>query len=135
MLPEFVVQFGINRDPAIQRRWRDKTIEDDPVVASNLRGYVTCAKTRVPDSRTVQLFIKLNDNSTLDKDGFAPFAHVVEGMDVVAAINAEYGQTQNQVYIQQQGNNYLNPQFPNLDYRKIANIVEDADEVESSAEQ
>jgi cyclophilin family peptidyl-prolyl cis-trans isomerase len=58
---------------------------DDPVVVSNTVGTVTYA-TAGPDTRTTQLFINLADNSQLDSQGFAPFATVVEGMDVVQAI-------------------------------------------------
>lgn len=37
VLPNFVVQLGINGDPEKQKKWKHK-IEDDPVKASNTRG-------------------------------------------------------------------------------------------------
>jgi peptidyl-prolyl cis-trans isomerase A (cyclophilin A) len=39
----FMVQFGINGDPAISAKWREARIPDDPVKQSNRRGYVTYA--------------------------------------------------------------------------------------------
>ncbi len=34
----FMVQFGINGDPAISAKWREARIQDDPVRQSNRRG-------------------------------------------------------------------------------------------------
>ncbi len=123
----FMVQFGISGDPAITSEWREKTIADDPVVKSNTRGFVTFAKTGLPDSRTTQLFINFADNSQLDSKGFAPFAEVVSGMDVVDALNKEYGATPSdyQPEIQAQGNAFLEQKFPNLDAVKTARVVKD----------
>lgn len=122
VVPGFVVQFGINGDPQISARWRTARIEDDPVTQSNRRGTVTFA-TAGPNSRTTQVFINYSDNTNLDGQGFAPFGRVVQGMDVVDRINAEYGQSPNQALIQQQGNAYLEAQFPRLDYIVRASVV------------
>jgi peptidyl-prolyl cis-trans isomerase A (cyclophilin A) len=121
----FMVQFGISGDPAQSAIWREKTIPDDPVKQSNTRGYVTFAKTGMPNSRTSQLFINFADNSNLDGQGFAPFAKVVAGMDVVDALNKEYGgaPSEYQPEIQEQGNAFLEAKFPNLDAVKTARIV------------
>ncbi|MEZ6063300.1 MAG: peptidylprolyl isomerase [Planctomycetaceae bacterium] len=125
VVPNFMVQFGINGDPAVQKDWRDKSIKDDPVVASNQRGFITFAKTNAPNSRTTQLFINFKDNSFLDNTGFAPFGRVIEGMEVVDKINAEYREQPDQGLIQKQGNRYLNAKFPRLDFIKSAKIVEE----------
>lgn len=122
VVPGFVVQFGINADPQISARWRNARIEDDPVTQSNRRGTITFA-TAGPNSRTTQVFINYADNTNLDRQGFAPFGRVVQGMDVVDRINAEYGQSPNQALIQQQGNAYLQAQFPRLDYIIRATVV------------
>jgi peptidyl-prolyl cis-trans isomerase A (cyclophilin A) len=123
VVPGFVVQFGINGDPRISARWRAARIEDDPVVQSNRRGTITFA-TAGPNSRTTQVFINYADNTNLDGQGFAPFGRVVQGMEVVDRINAEYGQSPNQAMIQQQGNAYLEAQFPRLDYIVRASVVQ-----------
>jgi peptidyl-prolyl cis-trans isomerase A (cyclophilin A) len=123
VVPNFVVQWGINGDPEVNREWKDATIKDDPVVASNLRGYITFAKKPLPDTRTTQLFINLVDNQRLDEMGFAPFGRVVEGMEVVDKINAEYGGAPSQDAIQAQGNAYLKKNFPNMDYIKSVKVM------------
>jgi len=125
VVPGFVVQFGINGDPQIQKKYKDATLQDEPVVASNMRGFITYAKSREPNSRTTQMFINLKDNQQLDGIGFSPFGRVVEGMDVVDKITAEYGEQAKQGRIQSQGNAYLTSQFPNMDYIKSATIVKD----------
>ena len=89
---------------------------------SNQRGYLVFA-TAGPNTRTTQLFINLRDNSSsLDPQGFAPFGKVSEGMDVVDHLYSGYGQTPQQPLIQSQGNQYLQSQFPNLDYIKTAKV-------------
>jgi peptidyl-prolyl cis-trans isomerase A (cyclophilin A) len=121
----FVVQFGINGDPKVQKKWRDSPIKDDPVMASNVRGSVCYAKAG-PDTRTTQLFISLGDNSRLDDMGFAPFAKVTEGIEVVDKISNtdQYDpNAPNQGKIQSRGNAYLKEDFPKLDYIKKATIV------------
>ena len=127
VVPGFVVQFGIAGDPAVQKEFGEKNLQDEDVVASNMRGFVTYAKSAAPNSRTTQLFINLGDNARLDQDGFSPFGRVVEGMDIVDRINAEYGgkPSNRQTLIERHGNKYLNRRFPNLDYVKKAIIVKD----------
>ncbi|HMF26443.1 MAG TPA: peptidylprolyl isomerase [Pseudolabrys sp.] len=123
----FMVQFGINGDPAIMARWRAAQIPDDQVTQSNKRGTITFA-TAGPNTRTSQVFINFGDNSQLDQSGFAPFGRVVSGMDVVDSINAEYGEGAprgrgpDQGRIQNEGNAYLAKEFPRLDYVKKATI-------------
>src|SRR5690606_4466095 len=43
VLPGFVVQFGLPGDPALTEIWSERRIEDDPVVESNVEGYVSFA--------------------------------------------------------------------------------------------
>jgi len=59
----------------------------------NIRGMVAMARSSDPNSATSQFFININDNGFLDHKsptkngwGYAVFATVVEGMDVVDAI-------------------------------------------------
>jgi len=123
----FMVQFGINGDPAIMARWRAAQISDDQVTQSNKRGTITFA-TAGPNTRTSQVFINFADNSRLDDSGFAPFGRVVSGMNVVDALNAEYGEGAprgrgpDQSRIQNEGNAYLTKDFPRMDYVKKATI-------------
>lgn len=122
IVPNFIVQWGIAGDPAVQAKWRDKTISDDPVTQSNKTGTITFAKTGEPNSRTTQLFINLKDNPSLDTQGFAPFGQVISGLNVVESLYAGYGEMPDQNQIQTQGNAYLQGQFPMLDYIETAKI-------------
>lgn len=125
VVPGFVVQFGIHGDPAISRKWLESNIPDDAVKKSNLKGYLTYAKSSLPNSRSTQLFINLADNSRLDGMGFSPFGKVSEGMPVVEKLYGEYGEqlTQLQGEIAEKGNGYLEREFPKLDGIKKATIV------------
>jgi cyclophilin family peptidyl-prolyl cis-trans isomerase len=124
VVPGFMVQFGMNGDPAVQRRW-DREFPDDKVVKSNTRGMVTFAKTGAPDSRSTQIFVNYGNNSFLDKDRFAPFGEVIDGMHNVEGINSQYGEKPDQGSIKRSGNAYLKSSFPELDYVKKATIVEE----------
>jgi len=124
VVPGFVVQWGIHGDPSIANTWLKASIPDDAVKGSNTRGFVTYAKTGAPNSRSVQLFINLGDNSRLDGDGFAPFGQVIEGMDVVDKLYGGYGQglTKLQGRIAEEGNAFIEKNYPLLDGIKKAAI-------------
>ena len=122
VVKNFMVQFGINGNPKISAAWRAANIPDDKPKQSNVRGYLTFA-TAGPNTRTTQVFINFKDNTFLDSQGFTPFGKVSKGMDIVDAINNEYGEKPDQGQIQMQGNAYLQKAFPNLDYIKTATIV------------
>jgi peptidyl-prolyl cis-trans isomerase A (cyclophilin A) len=122
VVPGFVVQFGIAGDPALDAKWAERTIQDEAVRRSNLKGTITFAKSAQPNSRSTQLFINLADNGNLDQMGFTPIGEVVQGMEKVEAINAEYGEQPDQGMIHQRGNAYLNQPFPKLDSIKKATL-------------
>ena len=123
----FMVQFGINGDPALSAKWREANIKDDPVRQHNARGMITFA-TAGPDTRTSQVFINFGDNNALDGMGFAPFGKVISGMDVVDKLYAGYGEGAprgrgpDQGRLQGEGNAYLAKSFPKMDYVKKATI-------------
>jgi peptidyl-prolyl cis-trans isomerase A (cyclophilin A) len=126
----FMVQFGINGDPAVNKKWRSANIKDDPVVKSNKEGYVTFAQSGLPNTRSTQIFINFGDNSRLDPDRFAPFGRVVEGMHIVESLYNGYGEGApnglgpDQGRLQAAGNKYLKQNYPKLDYIKTATIEE-----------
>jgi peptidyl-prolyl cis-trans isomerase A (cyclophilin A) len=123
VIPRFMVQWGMNGNPAVQQAWTRATIKDDPVKQSNKMGYVSFAAQTAPNTRTTQVFINFVDNARLDSMNFAPFGQVVQGMDVVNKINSQYGQKPSQAEIQTKGNAYLNKEFAKLDYIKTATIA------------
>jgi homoserine O-acetyltransferase len=123
-------QFGINGDPRISNLWRDRTIPDDPRRESNVRGTIAFAFA-VPNGRTTQLFINLRDNSaTHDAEPFVPIGRVVEGMEVADALYADYGESSGggiragkQQPLFDEGNAFLNRNFPRLDFIRKAEVV------------
>jgi peptidyl-prolyl cis-trans isomerase A (cyclophilin A) len=129
-IPDFMVQFGISGAPEVAAKWRDATIADDPVTQSNLRGFMSFAQTGQPNSRTTQVFICFENHARLDASGFAPFAKVVRGMEVVDNLYKGYGegaptgQGPDQGRIQAEGNAYLDRDFPKLDRILSTRIVE-----------
>lgn len=130
VLPNFMAQFGVHGDPAVNAVWENRTIPDDSVRQSNLRGYV-CFATSGPNTRTVQLFINKRDNRRLDAMGFAPIGRVTEGMAVVDSLYMGYGEGPpggsgpDQARMGQEGNRYLSRDFPKLDSIINARILKD----------
>lgn len=126
----FMAQVGMHPDAEINGIWSAAPIPDDPIVEPNTRGRVTFAARATPDSRTTQFFINTVDNTHLAQYGaFAPFGEVVEGMEVVDALFAEYGEGApngrgpSQARIATEGNAYLDRAFPKLDAIRSARIV------------
>ncbi|HZL86533.1 MAG TPA: peptidylprolyl isomerase [Candidatus Krumholzibacteria bacterium] len=124
VIPNFMAQFGLNGDPKVSAAWQNAKIKDDPVKQGNKRGYLSYAMAG-PNTRTTQLFINFKDNTRLDSSGFASFAKVIEGMDVVDQLYSVYGENppETQGSIQEQGNAYLDKTFPKLDGIKTARVV------------
>eukprot|EP01112_Ceratiomyxa_fruticulosa_P006790 TRINITY_DN1767_c0_g1_i1.p1 TRINITY_DN1767_c0_g1~~TRINITY_DN1767_c0_g1_i1.p1 ORF type:complete len:249 (-),score=51.03 TRINITY_DN1767_c0_g1_i1:26-772(-) len=122
----FVAQFGINGEPSVSKKWENADIPNDPVVQSNLRGFVSFAAEESQNGttccRTTQLFINYGNNSFLDPMGFSPFAYVTEGMEYADQFFAGYGEEPDQQKIYTIGNNYLKKNFPKLDYLLTAVI-------------
>lgn len=122
IVPRFVAQFGISARPEVSAVWENAKIADDRVLESNKRGTLTFA-TAGPNTRTTQIFINFSDNAGLDGQGFAPFAMVVEGMDIVDKFFAGYGEAPDQGQITAKGKAYLDQKFPNLDRIITATVM------------
>ena len=100
-------------------------IHDDPTrKRSNLKGTVAFF---VQNRRTTQTFINLADNPGLDYQ-IPPFGEVVSGMDVVEKLYAGYGEARptgkgpELTPFYEQGNAYLEREFPRLDFIKKATL-------------
>jgi peptidyl-prolyl cis-trans isomerase A (cyclophilin A) len=122
VVPNFIVQFGLSADPAINTVWRSSNFKDDPVTQSNKPGTITFA-TAGPNTRTTQLFINFGNNSFLDGQGFSPFGQVTKGMDIVLKLHSGYGERPDQGAITTQGKTYLEKNFPNLDTIQSTKIL------------
>ena len=128
VLRGFVVQWGISAYPPVSAAWSHAPIKDDPVVQSNLRGYITYAMGG-PNTRTTQVFINLVDNKRLDGMGFSAFGQVTQGMDVVDALYSGYGEGAPdgkgpvQDIIEKLGKSYLDKDFSQLDSIKTTTLI------------
>lgn len=127
--PSFVIQFGLSGDPQTNSLLNAMPIQDDPVKQKNTRGMLSFAQAGKASRRT-QVFVNMKDNRALDKDGFAPFGKVVDGMEVFEKLYAGYGEWSppgngpSATRIQTQGNAYLDSQFPRLDRITRAAVVD-----------
>lgn len=93
VIPNFMIQGGGFTVDMTQKA-TDRQIKNEADNGlKNLRGTLAMARTQVVDSATSQFFINLVDNSFLDHQGktpngygYAVFARVTEGMEVVDSI-------------------------------------------------
>lgn len=94
----FLSYLGLNDDGLIE--WEIKTpgptiVNESSNGLSNKRGTLSMARTSDPDSAAAQFFINQVDNASLDNgsagspDGYAVFANVLSGMEVVDSIAGE----------------------------------------------
>jgi cyclophilin family peptidyl-prolyl cis-trans isomerase len=121
----FMAQCGFSADPKLNKEWMEQTIKDEPLVQSNQAGYVSFGKSGAPDSRSTHIFINLVDNSgKLDGQGFACFAKVIEGMDVVQKlfVTGENPEGFQMRLSQPGGIEYFKSVYPKADYIKKAYI-------------
>ena len=128
VVPNFVAQFGISAYPPVTAAWKGTDIKDDPVTQSNKKGFVTFA-TAGANTRTTQVFINLQDNTRLDRVGFAPFGVVEgDGMKVVEMFYDQYGDNAgpDQPKIETQGKPYVDKGWPKLDTIKSATLLTSA---------
>src|SRR5947208_7479511 len=126
VVPSFIVQFGISAYPPVTAAWEQANIQDEPVTQSNKRGYLTYAKTSMPNTRSTQVFINLSDNAALYRQGFAPFGYVAaQGMKVVDLLYDQYGDSggPEQDQISKLGKPYLDKGWPKLDSIKTATLI------------
>ncbi len=126
VVPGFVVQFGLSAYPPVSAAWEKANLQDEPVTQSNKRGYLTYAKTSMPNTRSTQIFINLKDNASLDRQGFSPFGFVdAQGMKVVDMLYDQYGDSggPDQDQISKLGKPYIDKGWPKLDSIKTATLV------------
>jgi peptidyl-prolyl cis-trans isomerase A (cyclophilin A) len=128
-VPDFMVQWGISGDPLVTAKWKHATFADDPVVESNLRGFVSFARTGQPNSSATQIFVSYENHPRLDASGFAPFGKIARGIEVVDDLYKGYGEGApggtgpDQHRIESEGNAYLDREFPKLDRVLYTRIV------------
>jgi cyclophilin family peptidyl-prolyl cis-trans isomerase len=93
VIPGFMIQGGGFDSQMQQKKTRSPIKNEASNGLKNVSGTIAMARTNVVDSATAQFFINVKDNdflnhtsSSSDGFGYAVFGQVVEGMDVVRAI-------------------------------------------------
>lgn len=126
----YIAQWGLHGRPDVNAAWQGAAFPDDPPYGSNVRGTFAFARDTVPGTSNTQLFINLGDNRRNDRDPFAVFGRVVEGMDVVDRLYGGYGEEsgsgvrqRRQGPILEGGNAWLDRNFPRLDRIVRARIL------------
>lgn len=128
-VPNFMAQFGIHGEPPLAALWSRQVFTPDPVKHSNKKMTLAFAMGGNPMTASTQVFLSFRDNSSLDGQGFAAFADIIEGQDVAAKIYTGYGDMPQRggrgpdtARIMKEGNAYLEKEFPKLDFIKKATI-------------
>ena len=92
VIPSFMIQGGGMTADMKEKTTRPPIPLESKNGLSNARGTVAMARTNDPNSATSQFFINVKDNERLnaanapDGNGYAVFAKVISGMDVVDKI-------------------------------------------------
>lgn len=121
VVANYIAQFGIAGNPALNAVWATATFPDDSVSRHNARGTIGFAALG-PGARTTQLYINLGDNARVDPQGLTPIGRVVDGMAAVDSLYSGYGETSGggiragkQGPLLQGGNAYIDRDYPKLD--------------------
>ena len=92
VIPGFMIQGGGFTADMQQKKTQAPIKNEATNGLKNKRGTLSMARTNDIDSATSQFFVNLKDNAFLDPGrgnaGYAVFAHVMQGMDVVDKIAA-----------------------------------------------
>ncbi|HEX3868783.1 MAG TPA: peptidylprolyl isomerase [Gemmatimonadaceae bacterium] len=130
VVPRYIAQFGIARDPEVNAIWSKAFFSDDRSYRHNARGTFGFAALG-PNRRTTQIYINLVDNARVDPQDLGPIGRVVDGMDVVDVLYSGYGETAGggiragkQGPLLEGGNAYIDREYPKLD-RLIRIVVSD----------
>lgn len=117
----YIAQFGLHGDSAVNAVWRDRQIADDPPRSRNARGTYAFAQMG-PNTRLTQIYINLADNARNDAEPFTVLGTVVEGMAVVDSLYSGYGENSGsgmrqgrQAPLANGGNTFVDREYPLLD--------------------
>lgn len=117
----YIAQFGLHGDPAVNAAWKEQYIKDDPPRSKNDRGTFAFAM-KAPNTRNTQIYINLADNSRNNAEAFTVLGTVVEGMSVLDSLYSGYGESSGagmrqgrQGPLETGGNAYMDREFPLLD--------------------
>ena len=127
----YIVQFGLHGDPAVNAAWKNQYLKDDPPRSDNKRGTFAFSY-KGPgnlNTRNTQIYINLADNSRNNGEPFTILGRVVEGMQVLDSLYSGYGENSGagvrqgrQGPLETGGNAYMDREFPLLDRIKRVTV-------------
>jgi cyclophilin family peptidyl-prolyl cis-trans isomerase len=124
VVPNYIAQWGLNGDPAVNAAWKDRYIADDPPRSMNARGTFAFSYKGPgnPNTRNTQVYVNLADNARNNGEPFTILGRVVEGMTVLDSLYSGYGDNSGsgvrqgrQGPLEAGGNAYMDREFPLLD--------------------
>ena len=133
-IPNFLIQFGISTDAAVQRKWNGMgNIKDDPHSETPFTDGIVSFAGYGTDSRSTHLFLTLGKQPGLGRSPWeVPVGKVVKGLDVMHGIYTGYGDKVDQGRLHGAGGPAYLGQFPKLDRFKSCRMTtaKHAEEVE-----
>lgn len=120
----YIAQWGLHGDSAVNAAWKGRYLADDPPRSRNRRGTFAFSYEGPGhlNTRNTQLYVNLADNVRNDVEPFTILGTVVEGMEVIDALYAGYGEESGsgvrqgkQGALERGGNAYMDREFPRLD--------------------
>jgi homoserine O-acetyltransferase len=120
----YIVQFGLHGDPAVNAAWKDRYLKDDPPRSTNSRGTFAFSMKGPtnPTTRNTQIYINLADNSRNNAEPFTVLGRVIEGMSVLDSLYSGYGENSGagvrqgrQGPLETGGNAFMDREYPLLD--------------------
>jgi cyclophilin family peptidyl-prolyl cis-trans isomerase len=120
----YIAQFGLHGDSAVNAAWKGRYLADDPPRSINRRGTFAFAYEGPgrPHTRNTQVYINLADNVRNDAEPFTVLGSVVQGMEVLDALYAGYGEESGggvrqgrQGPLERGGNRFMDRAYPRLD--------------------
>ena len=120
----YIVQFGLHGDPAVNAAWKDRYLKDDPPRSTNTRGTFAFSMKGPtnPTTRNTQIYINLADNSRNNVEPFTVLGRVIEGMSVLDSLYSGYGENSGagvrqgrQGPLETGGNAFMDREYPLLD--------------------
>jgi homoserine O-acetyltransferase len=120
----YIVQWGLHGEPAVNAAWKDRYLRDDPPRSMNTRGNFAFSYKGPgnPNTRNTQIYINLADNSRNNAEPFTVLGRVIEGMPVLDTLYSGYGENSGsgvrqgrQGPLETGGNLYMDREYPLLD--------------------